>query len=59
VLGTERVAASIVRVIRDGIAPQYSIPRWVAPLEIFRVLTPPIYRWAMGLAARSSTPRKG
>ena len=58
-LRTDRVAADIVRVVRDGIAPQYSIPRWVAPLEMFRVLTPPLYRWAMGFAARSSRPRSG
>jgi short-subunit dehydrogenase len=51
-LTPERVAEAIVKVVREGIAPQYSIPRWVAPLEAFRVLTPPLYRWAVDRIAR-------
>ncbi len=51
-LTPERVAGVIVKVVRVGIAPEYSIPRWVAPLEAFRVLTPPLYRWGMNIAAR-------
>ena len=47
VLDVERVADAIVRVVRDGIAPELTVPRWVAPLEAFRVLTPPLYRWGM------------
>jgi short-subunit dehydrogenase len=46
-LTPERVADTIVRVVREDIAPECSIPRWVAPFEAFRVLTPPLYRWAV------------
>jgi short-subunit dehydrogenase len=54
-LGRDRVANAIVRVVHEGIAPEYSIPRWVAPFEAFRILTPSLYRWAMGMAARKPT----
>ena len=47
VLDVERVADAIVQVVRDGVAPECSVPRWVAPFEAFRVLTPPLYRWGM------------
>jgi short-subunit dehydrogenase len=47
VLPVERVARAIVRVLEDGIAPELSIPRWVSPLQAFRVLTPPLYRWGV------------
>ncbi len=43
----ERVADAIVKVVRDGIAPEYSVPRWFSPLQTFRVLTPPVYRWGV------------
>ena len=42
-----RVAEAVVKVVRDGIAPEYSVPRWVSPLQAFRVLTPPLYRWGV------------
>jgi uncharacterized protein len=51
-LTPERVANEIVRVVRDGIAPECTIPRWVAAFQAFRVLTPPLYRWAMGRGTR-------
>ncbi|MDP9330048.1 MAG: SDR family oxidoreductase [Actinomycetota bacterium] len=54
-LTPERVAETIVKVVREGIAPEVSIPRWVAPFEAFRVLTPPLYRWAVDRIARSYT----
>jgi len=44
----ERVADTIVKVVREGIAPEYSVPRWAASLQAFRVLTPPLYRAGMG-----------
>jgi NADP-dependent 3-hydroxy acid dehydrogenase YdfG len=47
VLPVERVAEAIVRVVRRGIAPEYSVPRWVSSLQAFRVLTPPLYRWGV------------
>jgi NADP-dependent 3-hydroxy acid dehydrogenase YdfG len=51
-LTPERVAEAIVTVVREEIAPEYSIPRWAAPLQAFRVLTPPLYRWGMDRIAR-------
>jgi short-subunit dehydrogenase len=54
-LTRERVADAIVKVLAQGIAPEYSIPRWIAPLQAFRVLTPPLYRWGMGVAGRRSS----
>ena len=50
VLPVERVAEAIVRVLNEGIAPELSVPRWVGPLQAFRVLTPPLYRWGVRLA---------
>ena len=57
VMPAERVAETVVRVIRDEIAPECSVPRWASPFQAFRVLTPPLYRWgvrttrALGLKA--------
>jgi NADP-dependent 3-hydroxy acid dehydrogenase YdfG len=47
VMKPERVAEAIVRVIREGIAPELSVPRWLGPFQAFRVLTPPLYRWGI------------
>jgi NADP-dependent 3-hydroxy acid dehydrogenase YdfG len=47
VMKPERVAEAVVRVIVEGIAPEYAVPRWLSPLQSFRVLTPPLYRWGM------------
>jgi short-subunit dehydrogenase len=47
VMKPERVAEAIVRVIREGIAPELAVPRWVRPIEAFRVLTPSLYRWGV------------
>jgi short-subunit dehydrogenase len=47
VMKVERVSEAIVKVVRDGIAPEYSVPRWIAPFQAFRVLTPPLYRWGV------------
>lgn len=52
VMHPERVARAIVRVVRDRIAPEYSIPRWVAPFQAFRVLTPGLYRWGVRTTRR-------
>lgn len=57
VMPAERVAEAVVKVVREGIAPEFSVPRWVSPFQAFRVLTPPLYRWgvrttrALGLKA--------
>jgi short-subunit dehydrogenase len=47
VMPVERVSDAIVRVVREGIAPEATVPRWIAPFQAFRVLTPPLYRWGM------------
>jgi clavulanate-9-aldehyde reducatase len=46
-LDVDRVTEAIVHVVRSGIAPEYSIPRWVSPFQVFRILTPPLYRWGV------------
>ena len=55
VMPASRVAEAIVKVVRDDISPEYSVPRWIAPLQAFRVLTPPLYRWGVRLV-RGSAP---
>jgi short-subunit dehydrogenase len=47
VMPAGRVAEAIVKVIREEIAPEYSVPRWASPFQAFRVLTPPLYRWGV------------
>ncbi|MGE5226878.1 MAG: SDR family NAD(P)-dependent oxidoreductase [Planctomycetaceae bacterium] len=47
VLKMPTVTDAIVRVVRRGIAPEATVPRWAAPFQTFRVLTPPLYRWGM------------
>jgi NADP-dependent 3-hydroxy acid dehydrogenase YdfG len=59
VMGADRVAEAIVTVVREGIAPEYSVPRWVAPLQAFRVLTPPLYRWGVRQARRTGLRATG
>jgi NAD(P)-dependent dehydrogenase (short-subunit alcohol dehydrogenase family) len=51
-LDPEDVAALIVDVVRKGIAPEISIPRPLAALQAFRVLTPPLYRWGVRTISR-------
>jgi short-subunit dehydrogenase len=51
-LTPERVAAAIVKVAREGISPEYSIPRWAAAMQVFRIMTPPLYRWGLGVGER-------
>ena len=47
ILTLEQVAGAVVRVVRDDIAPELSVPRYISPLQAFRVLTPPLYRWGV------------
>jgi len=53
VMPADRVAEAIVKVVCDGIAPEYAIPRWASSLQAFRVLTPPLYRWGVRQARRT------
>ena len=65
VMRPERVAEAIVRVVREDIAPELAVPRWIGPLEAFRVLTPPLYRWGVrktrevGMRATKARPETG
>jgi short-subunit dehydrogenase len=54
VMPASRVAEAIVRAVREDIAPELSVPRWLAPLQVFRVLTPPLYRWGVRHVRRSA-----
>ena len=53
VMKVDHVCEAIVKVVRDGIAPEYSVPRWIAPFQAFRVLTPPLYRWGVRKVRRA------
>ncbi len=59
VLDPEPVADLIVRVVERGIAPERSIPRWIAGLQAVRILAPPIYRAALSRVSRLRTERTG
>ena len=43
----ERIARAIVKVVREGRAPEYTVRRWIGPLQTLHVLTPPLYRWGV------------
>jgi uncharacterized protein len=47
VMSPDDVARLIVRVVREGIGPERSIPRWMSALQAFRVLAPPVYRFGL------------
>lgn len=54
VMRPERVARVIVDVVRRGRAPEVSVPRALAAAQVFRVLTPPLYRF--GIARATTGP---
>jgi short-subunit dehydrogenase len=54
VMPAERVAEAIVHVVHNGIAPEYAVPRWIAPFQVFRVLTPRLYRWGVRQVRRAA-----
>jgi NADP-dependent 3-hydroxy acid dehydrogenase YdfG len=56
VLKMRSVTDAIVRVVREDIAPEYSVPRWAGPMQLFRVLTPPLYRWGVKRVRRARHP---
>ena len=58
VLRMDTVTDALVKVVRDRIAPEYSIPRWLAPFQLFRVATPPLYRWGVRRARRMRRARE-
>jgi short-subunit dehydrogenase len=54
----DRVADTIVDVVRRERAPEVSVPRVRALLQVFRLITPPLYRWGMNAAARRYAGRR-
>jgi short-subunit dehydrogenase len=61
VLKMVTVTDAILKVVRDDIAPEYSVPRWLSPFQLFRVATPPLYRWGIRRvrrARRSDPPNR-
>jgi len=58
-LDPDRVAKLIVDVVRRGRGPEVSIPRGLPLLQVFRVLTPPLYHWAVDRIARRSVSTRG
>jgi short-subunit dehydrogenase len=52
VMRADRVARAIVRAIENDRAPEVNVPRGLGPLEAFRVLTPPLYRWGVRTVSR-------
>jgi short-subunit dehydrogenase len=58
-LDPDDVAKLIVDVVQKGTAPEISIPRSLAALQAFRVLTPPLYRWGVGTISRRYPSTEG
>jgi short-subunit dehydrogenase len=47
VMRPEDVSRVIVEVVKRGIAPERSVPRWQASLQAFRLLAPPLYKFGL------------
>jgi hypothetical protein len=49
-----------VQVVKEGKAPEVSVPRVMSLWQAFRILTPPLYRWGVRQASKklSSTQAK-
>ena len=60
VLRMRTVTDAILKVVREDIAPEYSVPRWLSPFQLFRVATPTLYRWGIRRVrrARRSLPSR-
>ncbi len=58
VMEADRVARTIVDVVRRDRAPELSVPRPFGALQVFRVLTPPLYRWGVGEVTRRAVDRR-
>ncbi len=54
VMKPERIADLIAEVVRTGKAPEVSIPRALAAMQIFRLITPPLYRFGLQRVARTT-----
>ena len=47
VMKPEDVSRAILEVVKRGIAPERSVPRWLASLQAFRLLAPPLYKFGL------------
>ncbi len=47
VMKPERIAELVVEVVRKGKAPEVSIPRTLAAMQIVRLIAPPLYRFGL------------
>ncbi len=56
VMRPERIAAAIIEVIRHRKGPEISIPRWLGGFQIFRIITPSLYRSVLARIARTRSP---
>ena len=56
-MSADRVARTIVDVVEHERGPEVSVPRWIGAMQVFRVLTPPLYRWGMRTIAQRATRR--
>jgi short-subunit dehydrogenase len=56
-IDVERIARTIEDVVRRDRAPEVSVPRSIAALQAFRVLTPPVYRRVVERIARRRAGR--
>ena len=54
VMKPERIAELIVEVVKRGKAPEVSIPRALAAMQIVRLIAPPLYRFGLQRAARGT-----
>jgi NAD(P)-dependent dehydrogenase (short-subunit alcohol dehydrogenase family) len=57
VMSADRVARTIVDVVANDRGPEVSLPRWLGAMQVFRVLTPPLYRWGVRTITRRATAR--
>ncbi|HEX2025925.1 MAG TPA: SDR family NAD(P)-dependent oxidoreductase [Actinomycetota bacterium] len=59
IMSPERVARTIVHVVRTRKGPEVSVPRWLAAPQAARVLAPPLYRAALArvVSGRAGTAK--
>jgi short-subunit dehydrogenase len=58
VMRREHVAEAILDVVRRGRAPEVSVPRALGAAQVFRVLTPPLYRWGVDRVTKGAVARR-
>jgi short-subunit dehydrogenase len=56
-MDADRVARTILDVVRRDRSPEVWVPPWPAAMQAFRVLTPPLYRWGIERVTRRRARR--